>query len=56
MLRRPRHAEPDHPQPAEPATAATGATAEPESGTLAHNGLLVDHSTRTAQLRGRDWN
>ena len=54
MLRRPRHAEPDHPEPAEPATAPAGATAEPESGALVHNGLLVDHSTRTAQLRGRD--
>ncbi|MCG2620501.1 response regulator transcription factor [Arthrobacter sp. I2-34] len=54
MLRRPRHAGSDHPGPAEPGTAANGATAEPESGALVHNGLLVDHSTRTAQLGGRD--
>ncbi|NKX51076.1 response regulator transcription factor [Arthrobacter deserti] len=25
-----------------------------EPGALVHNGLLIDHSTRTAQLRGRD--
>lgn len=56
MLRRPRQAGtgPVRPQLLEPDPAAAQTVSEPESGALVHNGLLIDQSTRTAQLQGRD--
>jgi DNA-binding response OmpR family regulator len=56
MLRRPRYAGPvpGQPRPVSPETGALETVPVPESGALVHNGLLIDHSTRTAQLEGRD--
>jgi len=54
MLRRPRQAGTGQGLRPEADPGPAQEAPEQESGALVHNGLLIDHSTRTAQLEGRD--